>query len=283
MFDSLLKKAIRSAGCEAEIVSPGDGWQIQAKFKTVIFTVDAEGGTFGVGEPDYDLDDLLWLVEPPSLFVSRLEAERTPKHLAEDISSVKAIAAWLHRSMTARFEQAVKNEEAHFVARFGNELAGFSEVAQDQLALFDVDEKERGLFFEVDGELDSATARSSGAKLFSLCVTPSGAGQAMATDTSRQGRGSALGKAGRPKKVAHDDLEEIGLELMRRKGVPHHKKANWTGEIFAKAVIEKMAERGLSVSRPTVLNKKSLIIEKYKKELSHKHLQKSNNSKIYPN
>jgi hypothetical protein len=290
-FTGLVTKALDHAGCKAEILSPGDGWQIQARLNTVIFTIDAEGGLFGIEEPheDWSRLDLLRLTEIPSLFSSRLEGECVAEHLAEDVRSVKSIAEWLHRAMTLRFEQAVKIGDAHFEARLATEVADFTKVARDQLALFDIDERARESFFEVDEEFDSATGRASGVKLFSLCVAPSArhamaaeGRHAMAADASSQTQGK-LGRAGRPETVAHDVLEEIGLELIRVKGVPDPKRANWTGEIFATAVIDKMAERGLTVSRATVLNKKSLIIQRFKKEQPHRRLQKSSNPKIYQN
>jgi len=287
-FVVLATKALDHANCKAEILPAGDNWQVQVKLQTLIFTIDAEGGMFHLAEPsDEDLPhpDSFGFAEIPAMFQEGLEADRAPKHLADDAKAAGNIGEWLHRAMKYRFEHALKIGAAHFEARLGTEIAGFTSVDRDQLSLFEVDPIVREAFFEVDEKLDSATARESGAKLFSLCVTASGKHATPVGASPHLGvpdRG-APGRAGRPATIDNDALEEIALELLRAKGVPSPKKANWTSEVFAKTIMEKMAERGFKVSRSSVLNKKPLIIQMFKKGLSHSHFPQSNNSKIYRN
>jgi hypothetical protein len=284
-FAALVTKAVEHAGYKAEISSPGDGWQVQAKLNALVFTIDAEGGMFGLAEPDEDEDwrpDRFWVAEIPALFVQGIEAEPIPEHLAHDARSARHIADWLHRVMKSRFERALENNDAHLEARFSSELSDFAKLDRDQSVLFDVDERVREKFFEKDDELDSATARASGAKLFSFCVVPAKDMTIRALEEAPEKEGTA-GKRGRPRSVDYNALDEVMLGLIRKRGIPKRTNAAWNNQRLQEMVVKQMAERGLKVSRPTVLNKIPLVIEMFKKELSHKHFQQSNNSKIYQN
>jgi hypothetical protein len=284
-FTTLLATAADQASCKAEILSR-DGWQLQAKLNTLTFTIDAEGGMFGLEEPDEDEDwrgpDRFLIAEIPSLFLERTEAEPIPEHLADDVRSARSMASWLHRAMKSRFERALENNDAQLEARFNSELSDFAKLDRDQFVLFDVIEKVREKIFERDDELDIAIAPASGAKLFSVCVVPAEEITIRALEGAPGKDGSAGGKRGRPRSVDHGVLDEIMLGLMRKRGFPGRTPA-WNNERLQEAVVKQMAERGLTVSRPTVLKKIPLVIEMVKKERPHKHFRQSNNSKIYQN
>lgn len=276
-FSALLATACKNAGRSVDVVA-GDGYQVKANIGLLRFTIDGEEGFFDVEEV---LDDGDWSAMPdffvsamPAVFRDELAVQKAPNRLREDKKIVAAICEWLIRSMNARFDSAISKGHAHYFCR-KTELGDLVKLDADQLALFDVDERHS----EAD-ELDTATARFSGTKLYCVCVVPTNFVEVSATASASKPKNRLV--RGRPPTVDHQLLDSVMLELMQsNKGAPDRSKSNWTNAIYAEAVIRRMAERGATVGKTTVIDKIRPLIQQVKKARPAQDLRKIRISEIH--
>lgn len=277
IFSSLLTKVGESAGRTVK-VSAGDGYQVEADIGLLRFTIDAEGGMFGVqkiSDDDWD-PDAFYLTEVPATFVKQLGSKRVPDHVRHDTEVIKKISDWLLRSMNLRLNEAVRSGRAYYRGR-ETELGGFVTLDVEQFALFDIDEKAREEFCAPDDNLDTATARFSGTKLYCVCVARTAEAPAPFVVVDVKGRRGP----GRSPTVNHQLVDQEMLELIQSRGIPDRTKPNWTNSIFVDAVIERLAVQGVKVGKTTVSQKIRPLIQQLRKAKSGRHLRKLSISEIH--
>jgi hypothetical protein len=251
------------------------------RFQRTDLTIDARNGTFMIEEfsegDDLGVDDT-WVgpLNSPTKFYNDLCTSDVPVSLRDEIRSMSLGISELIRRLASRYKSAIDRGYAAVEARPNSILNDFERLDPDQAKRLKILSIDRD--FDVPGrdesvELDDAVG-PNGEQLYSLCIVANNRPVALPDKQKDSGR------IGRPETVDHDILEQVVFDLMRAKGTPGSTKPAWTGEIFAQAVIKRMAERGLQVSRATVLKKKPLLIENYKKSLPRNSFQQSHNSKI---
>jgi hypothetical protein len=263
---------------------PFGPWTLTVRFLRTDLTIDARNGTFMIEEFSDDQDlhiDNVWVgpLNSPTKFYKELLVSDPPASLRNEVQSVAVVVSSLIEQLASRYRTALDRGFATIEARPNSILNSFEKLDPDQAKRLQMRSRDR--HFDVPGgqesiELDDAVG-PNGEQLFSLCVVASDLPEKLIAPPSRQ---KDSGRVGRPETVNHDVLEQVMLEILRAKGTPARTKPTWTGEIFAEAVIKRMAEKGLGVSRPTILKKKPLIIQNLKKSLARNDFSKSINSKI---
>jgi hypothetical protein len=282
-FSQLIEKVLLDAHMAATLSKGSGSRSVLVKFSNCEMTVDGDGGLFfldDLGFSDIPFDDDRipfsdWYSpcgEFP-VFLEELQESATIARLGAEHRGISKFSSMLYLRMRHRFESALKQGAAEISACLGSPFAERSSIEAWKLSHLKLIKKERESFFIDDRELDRAVS-DDGINIFGLAITPLVTSSAVA----RTAVTTAKGKRGRKVEIDYKRLNEVTLDLLRKRGVPGPKKPNWTGKIFVKHVMRKV-KAGETMIRENLRS----IIKNQEKQLPHSGFRQSANSKTTVN
>jgi len=280
-FNRIIERTLSDASAVGTIGKPRDGRQALIKFSVSEMMIDGDGGLFFVDQlgsfEAKDFDDSFWNFwsgpcGAPRQFFEELHDPVNVGKIGADYRAVRAFSNLLYFRMKHRFEKALKCGIAEITARLATPFNDRSVLEPWQLKCMELVKRQRERYFEDDRDLDKAIGQD-GTKVFGLGVT-----LAYGTLAASGVAELAMRPRGRRPSVDRVKLDELMIELIRKRGVPSRKTPRWTNELLVKAVKERM-----KVGRTTILENLPSVIAALKKERSSAGFRQSGNSKLRVN
>jgi hypothetical protein len=270
-FNRVVRISLLDTKAMASIDKPRSGRQMLIKFPKSEMMIDGDGGMFFVdqlGQSEAEDDDGFWNYwsgpgGTPTQFFEELRDPANVRKIGTDYESIFRFSELLYLRMTKRFEKALKSGFAKLTAYIGTPFGERTLLEPWQLKHIKLVGRERERYFEDDHDLDEGISQD-GKKIFGLGVTP-----IIRPVSASFAAPEVVGRPrGRRRSIDREQLQNLMLDLVRKKGIPSAKTPKWTRELLVKAVMSQM-----QVGRTTVFENIPSVIEKFKEERGRKGLR----------
>jgi hypothetical protein len=260
------------------------------RWNGLAFIIDARRGVFDVAEENSFEDDLAddkWFgfESAPRQFVDRLRyraKDDLPGCTDDKRREILRFASGVLDGMERNFRRALHDGAYRYEARFDVLAPEFNIVAEDQMAYFSVDAKERpSTPSGEDNEFDTAHSIAGGSTLYSLCVaTEAEVTKLLSTQPDPAIPTGGGARRGPPSTVDWEAYDRAATDLLNEKGVPLS-RGIWTKKKLWQTACKKVGAR--APRRTEAYKRINSLIEAHKLARKTKAFRQSDNSKIRPN